>query len=78
MSEQAVSAALVNKAGAAKVLGIADSAIAKLPDFPPADEYMEGGGTTVTPLWWRSTVEAYGQSAAYLARKRFTPKSLRK
>lgn len=74
----ATTAALVNKAGAAKMLGIATSNFAKLPDFPPADEYLEGGGEKLTPLWWRATVEEYGQSAAYLERKRFTPKSLRR
>lgn len=70
-------AVYLNKAGLAKVLGIDGAAATRLPDLPPADEWMEGGGSSLTPLWRRDTVLAYAESAAYLERKRFTPAKYR-
>lgn len=70
-------AVYLNKAGLAKVLGIAGPNLSKLPDLPPADEWMEGGGSGLTPLWRRDTALAYAESAAYLERKRFTPAKYR-
>lgn len=75
MSEQA---GFMSKAGAAKALGIAGPNFSKLKDFPPADEWLEGGSDKPSPMWRRSTVEAYAQSQAYRERKKFTPRSLRK
>lgn len=72
-----VEAAFLSKAGVAKLLGIQGPNLSKLPDLPPADEWLEGGSDKLTPMWRRATVEAYAMSESYRARKVFTPKTLR-